>query len=128
MDKTFVSIPNDSFMQKSDQCELGGTKFDTDKPEWLLIPWDQVEKIVRVLMFGAKKYGYLNWTQVPNWKYRYTNALFRHLIAWAYKGEEMDKETNISHLAHAGCCLLFLMYLSDHGQEKDGERKSNEDK
>ena len=53
-------------------------------------------------------------------KYRSTNlmyeltygkvydALQRHLSSW-WGGEDKDPETNLSHLAHAGCCLLFLL-------------------
>lgn len=127
MADTFASVPPDSFMKKSSETNLGGTKYDTDKTEWSLLPWDQVEKIVRILMFGAQKYGYLNWTQVPNWRYRYTNALYRHLYAWAYKGESKDFESGESHLAHAGCCLLFLMYLEDHAEEVQKEGRIDDE-
>jgi hypothetical protein len=30
------------------------------------------------------------------------------MFAW-WRGEDTDPETGLSHLAHAGCCLMFLM-------------------
>jgi hypothetical protein len=36
------------------------------------------------------------------------SAAMRHLWAW-WKGEQADPETGLPHLAHAACCLMFLM-------------------
>jgi hypothetical protein len=85
-----------------------GRKLDAGKMDWTLVPWDALEPIVRVLEFGAKKYERDNWLHVPGSTRRYTAALLRHVIAYA-SGEEKDSETGESHLAHAGCCLLFLL-------------------
>ena len=92
-----------------------GRKFDTGKPDFTLLPWDAVEQVVRVLDFGAKKYARDNWKHVADADRRYLAAAFRHLAAHA-KGEVNDPETGISHLAHAGCCVLFLLSLEQsHG-------------
>ena len=87
-----------------------GRKFDAAKPDYTLLPWDAVEQIVRVLDFGAKKYARDNWKHVVDADRRYLAAAFRHLAAHA-QGEGTDPETGISHLAHAGCCVLFLLSL-----------------
>jgi hypothetical protein len=87
-----------------------GRKFDSGKLDYTLIPWDGLEEVVKVLEFGAKKYDRDNWRYVENAETRYTAAAFRHLIAYN-KGEQTDSETGLSHLAHAGCCLLFLLAL-----------------
>ena len=39
-------------------------------------------------------------------------ACHRHLQAW-WSGERLDKESGLPHLAHAVCCLLFLMWGDD---------------
>jgi hypothetical protein len=84
-----------------------GNKFDTDKLPWHLLPPDAVEQIVAVLEFGAKKYGDRNWEEGMAWS-RPFSALMRHMWAW-WGGEHRDPETGLSHLAHAGCCILFLL-------------------
>lgn len=85
-----------------------GAKHDQEKIRWSLLPWDSVELMVKGLMYGSKKYGDYNWKNVPDSRNRYFAALMRHMLAW-FRGEELDKESGLSHLAHAGCCLLFLM-------------------
>ena len=92
-------------------CEAKeGRKDDNDKLRWNLLPTEPVEEIVKVLMFGAKKYGDDNWKSVGNGKERYYNAAMRHLAEYA-KGNLLDEESGLTHTAHAGCCLLFLTYL-----------------
>lgn len=85
-----------------------GRKFDAGKPDYTLLPWASVEEIVKVLDFGAKKYARDNWRHVDNAENRYLAAAFRHMAAHA-QGEEHDPETGLPHLAHAGCCILFLL-------------------
>ncbi len=77
------------------------------KPRLDLLPTAPAEAIAEVLSFGAKKYGAYNWARGARWG-RYYAALLRHLFAW-WRGEDNDPETGLSHLAHAGCCLFFLM-------------------
>ncbi len=76
------------------------TRFD-------LIPFAAVGEIADVLAYGAEKYSANNWCRGTEWG-RYFAALCRHVFAW-WRGEDKDPETGLSHLAHAGCCLLFLM-------------------
>lgn len=87
-----------------------GRKFDADKLDYTLVPWDGLEEVVKVLEFGARKYARDNWQHVEGGMQRYQAAAFRHLIAYN-QGEKADPETGLSHLAHAGCCLLFLLSL-----------------
>jgi hypothetical protein len=84
-----------------------GTKFDADKLAWSLAPWDAFRAIIKVLMFGAKKYEPRNWEKGMAWS-RPFSGLHRHLEAW-WSGEKYDPETGYSHLWHAGCCLCFLI-------------------
>jgi hypothetical protein len=85
-----------------------GVKFDNDKPQWSLLPFKALKEVVDVLTYGAKKYAPDNWKKVPNAKQRYIDAGFRHFTAYA-AGEKLDPETGKSHLAHALCCLLYLL-------------------
>lgn len=90
-----------------------GRKFDGGKPRWSLLPWKQVGHIVDVLTFGAKKYDDDNWQGLSNGRDRYFSAMMRHLTAWK-DGEVLDSESKLPHLAHAGCCLVFLMWVEDN--------------
>jgi len=84
-----------------------GIKYDAGKPEYGLIPAYALEEIAKVLTYGAQKYSRDNWKQVPDKERRYFDAMQRHI--WAHKrGEKTDPETGMNHLAHAGCCLLYL--------------------
>jgi len=60
------------------------------------------------------KSGVDNWKAVPEAKTRYFDACIRHLTAW-WQGEKNDSESGLSHLAHAACCILFLMWIDDEG-------------
>lgn len=84
---------------------LGGKKFDGGKPDYTLLPFEALEDTVKVLGFGAVKYGRDNWQKVE--PQRYVAAAFRHLVAIA-KGEEFDEESGLTHAAHLACCALFL--------------------
>ena len=92
-------------------------KKDYGKPMWDLLPLGPVRKIVEVLTFGAAKYAPEQWKQVPDARRRYFAALMRHVTAW-WEGEKIDPESGLSHLAHAGCCLLFLMWFEDNQTEE----------
>lgn len=85
-----------------------GLKFDGGKLDWDLVPFESVEEIIKVLMVGAKKYKRDNWQLVEDGDVRYFNAAMRHITAWK-RGEEFDLESGLPHLAHAGCCILFLL-------------------
>jgi len=85
-------------------------KHDAGKPMWDLLPYREVGQIVDVLTYGASKYAPYNWLEMRDPQARCFAAIMRHLTAW--KGKELlDNESGLHHLAHAGCCLLFLMYF-----------------
>lgn len=87
-----------------------GLKLDDGKLKYSLLPKGSIREILKVLMFGAKKYSPGNWKKVSNPRERYYDALMRHLDDW-YNGEKHDSESGLLHLAHAGACLLFLIWF-----------------
>lgn len=93
-----------------------GNKDDAGKPRYSLVPADAMAQFVDVLTFGAKKYGDHNWQQVPNLQDRYYDALQRHLTAYR-AGDELDDESGLHHLAHAMCCVAFMMQDNIAGKE-----------
>lgn len=94
-----------------------GQKFDQGKTEWDLLPLGPVEEIVKVLMHGREKYGRDNWQLVGNPIRRYYAAAQRHLAAFRRARfdtrspfDAVDSESKLHHLAHAACCILFLLW------------------
>ena len=94
-------------------------KFDTGKPPMSLISRTALEEEAKVLAFGAEKYGAHNWRAGMDFS-RLMDACLRHVYAFA-DGEDVDKETGLSHLAHARCCLAFLL-------EYQGKRLGKDDR
>jgi len=92
----------------------GFMKFDTDKLRYDLIPPESMEALAKVLTYGAKKYKPGNWKNATNID-RYTAALYRHLEAWR-KGEEVDEESGLPHLAHAITNVAFLIWFEETGR------------
>jgi hypothetical protein len=99
------------FNYTGDKAAAAGIKHDDGKLQWDLIPWDALEPVVRVLMCGAEKYPSAdNWRRVNDHRRRYINACLRHILATLrHEPEYCDPETDEPHLAHAVCCLLFLL-------------------
>jgi hypothetical protein len=90
-----------------------GLKYDTGKLRWDLLPMECVEDVVKILSFGSAKYGDSNWQNVTPFEDRYFAALMRHLVAFR-KGEKIDPESGLSHLAHAMCNVIFLSWNEKH--------------
>jgi len=87
-----------------------GLKLDQDKLCYTLLPFKAITEVVKVLEFGKQKYAKDNWQKVPNGKRRYLDAAFRHLIAYT-EGKVKDPESGLHHLAHATCCLIFILWF-----------------
>ena len=79
------------------------------KPRLELLPSAALEQIAEVLTYGAAKYEANNWCRGARGG-RYFAALLRHVFAW-WRGEDLDPETGMSHLAHAACCLLLPILI-----------------
>ncbi len=84
-------------------------KYDQEKDRWDLLPIAPIEQLVKILGFGAKKYGDNNWQTLENFEDRYYAAALRHITKWR-KGSIKDEESGLPHLAHAMCCLTFLLW------------------
>ncbi len=87
---------------------MTGKKYDEGKLRWDLLPIKAVEEVVKVLMFGAAKYGDDNWQKLDELEPRYYAASMRHLASWR-QGETLDEDSGLPALAHAVCDLLFLL-------------------
>lgn len=91
--------------------DAGFVKYDGHKPRPELLPPRALLEISDVLAYGAVKYSDNNWRKCADLG-RYRGALLRHLLAYL-AGERLDDESRKRHLAHAGCCLLYLLELEE---------------
>lgn len=82
-------------------------KSDAGKPRLSLVPTQVIKDIAEVREYGVAKYGaYESWKKVEKW--RYINALYRHLLAYIEDTKGTDKESGIPHIRHIACNVAFL--------------------
>jgi len=91
-------------------------KNDQGKLRYSLIPSRAEEQMVRVLTFGAQKYSADNWRKCEDLS-RYIDAALRHIASYRV-GQRDDGETGLHHLAHAMCCLSFIVDI-ELGEQND---------
>ena len=84
-----------------------GIKFDKGKPLMACLPPHVELEVAEVLSFGAAKYDRENWRKLDNLELRYMDAALRHINAYR-RGEVNDSESELHHLSHAICCLMFI--------------------
>jgi len=110
------------FVQQWRNCLVSeGKKYDGEKPRMHLLPPKSMFEVAKVLTFGAEKYDEHNWRKLENLQNRYTSGALRHIFAHN-DGEQLDQESELSHLAHAICCLLFKLEI----ELENGENKKNQ--
>lgn len=103
--------------KKFDGIDAG--KLEHIKPMWHLLPFKEIEEVVKVLTFGMCKYGEDDWKHFvnkPGNEKRYLSAALRHISSWS-QGETCDAETKKHHLAHAICCLLFVFWKDNKSHD-----------
>ena len=96
-------------------------KFDTDKLPLHLLSTEAMNQTAAVLKFGAQKYAEHNWRKGFAWS-RPLAAAMRHITAFN-NGEDKDPESGLSHLAHAACCIMFLLEFEKTHQHLDDRYK-----
>jgi len=98
-------------------------KFDSDKLPVNLLSTEAMLQITAVLKFGAEKYHAHNWRDGFAWS-RPLAAAMRHIMAYN-DGEDRDSESGLSHLAHAACCIMFLLEFEKTHPHLDDRYKPN---
>lgn len=97
-----------------------GRKDDNGKLPWWLLPMSSVREVLKVLKWAAYEkqpvpYGPNNWQYVEEAPQRYYDAAMRHLTDWwelrQNGGSRADHESGFHILAHAACCVLFLLWF-----------------
>ena len=84
-----------------------------------LLPSHPLHEASWVMKYGAQRYGPWNWRQSKVCASTYRSAMQRHLDQWFDGGEDMDSETQRSHLAHVIANACILMDAMKHGTLAD---------
>ena len=99
-------------------------KFDATKVRVDLLPIEPMMQIATVFGFGAKKFFAKSYRQGETvvWSRTY-GSIMRHMMAF-WSGEDKDPESGLSHLAHAACCIMFLLEFEKTHKELDDRYKT----
>jgi len=111
------AVPIGQMTDRERIIATSGHKDDAGKPRLALYSPIAFYKIGQVLEFGATKYTPYNWRKGMSW-IRVASAGLRHFFSWL-GGEDKDPETGFSHLAHLGCCVMFLLDYEETRKEFD---------
>jgi len=98
-----------------------GTKHNEGKVRFELVPASAEHELAKVMTFGAKKYGDLNWAQGLFSSELYA-AMRRHLYAW-WSGEDIDPESGLPHLAHLMANAAMALALVNADKRDFDDRK-----
>lgn len=97
------------------------TRHNEGKLRWSLVDFNSFSPMVKVLEFGAKKYGIDNWK-----KGLYTTeiceSMLRHIFAYL-NGENRDEDSGLSHICHIQANAMFLGFMDLKMPEFDDRRQ-----
>lgn len=86
-------------------------KFDAKKTPLRLLPIIPLYCIAKVFGFGARKYAANSWRskehEAVSWM-RTFDSILNHLLLWA-GGQDLDPQSGMPHLWHAGTQLMILI-------------------
>jgi hypothetical protein len=91
--------------------------FDDGKPRLELLPYESLAEIAKVFDYGFSKYGTGNWAKGMLWT-KMAASVLRHTYKWL-AGQDKDEESGLSHMAHAGACVIMILYYEQYKQELD---------
>lgn len=115
-----VNSTNTAPVAEAKSASSGAVKHDTGKADLSLNPLIAVEQMARAFQLGEKKYGRYNYCAGMDAS-RLVAATLRHVHQWM-DGEDLDSESNASHLGHALACLAMLLHQQQLGTLRDNRR------
>jgi hypothetical protein len=102
---------NDYVKTEEEKAQLGkptAGRFNQGKIRYDLIPPWALEQIAKVYTYGTIKYDDDNWWKGMKWRKDVFGCIERHIKKW-FRGEKLDDESNLHHLAHAAWNCIALM-------------------
>lgn len=99
------------------EVQSTAVKHDAQKPDYSLLTPAMLEPMTRAMMYGEKKYSRINF-RAGFENVRLTSAALRHIFAYLDR-EDLDPESNVSHLGHAMAALAMLLDNIHEGVSTD---------
>lgn len=99
--------------------------YDDGKPPLANVPVAGIRAVARVQAYGHRKYGDFNNFRKGMEVSRNLSCAIRHIYAYM-DGEDLDPESNESHLAHAATRLMFVLQNQADGTAIDDRYKRPE--
>lgn len=95
-----------------------------------LLPAKPLRAISAAMEYGAIKYEPWNWQDTSNNAKRVREqlaALLRHVLSASDPSEpDYDEESGLHHLAHAGACVMILLYKLNIDYQSSKIKKQTE--
>jgi hypothetical protein len=110
-----------TYLNMGATAHISAIKHDDGKVPMNLLSREALEQTAMVMAFGKEKYAAHNWRKGFAWS-RPLSAAMRHLMAFN-DGEDKDLESGLSHLAHAACCIMFLLEFEKTHKDLDDRFK-----
>ena len=85
------------------------TRHNEGKLRWSLVDFNSFSPMVKVLEFGAKKYGIDNWKK-GLYTTQICESMLRHIFAYL-DGENLDEDSGLSHIGHIQANSMFLGFM-----------------
>lgn len=120
----YVPEDEEATKQKAMQnFQQQAVKYDEGKTDWAILPIAASEEIIKVFQFGAQKYSRGNYLEGNGLSYtRVINSTLRHIYSFM-RGQDLDPESGLHHLAHAGCNIYMLLtYVLSKTQRTNDDR------
>lgn len=100
--------------EKSQIGKKEGARFNERKIQYDLIPPNSLEWLAKVYTYGTIKYSDANWWKGFKWRKDTFGCILRHLYKWL-RGEQLDNESGLHHLAHAAWNCFALIEFEKNG-------------
>lgn len=94
-------------------------RYNTGKLKWSMVHFESLGPLVKVLMYGEKKYARNNWKKGLN-REEILDSMQRHLGA-LIDGQELDLESQEHHIGHILCNCMFYSYFNIVNGDKSSE-------
>lgn len=88
------------------------------KTQFHLVPPRVLKEVADAMTEGANKYGPYNFRQAGVNHSTYFSSTLRHITAW-FEGEDIDKDSGLSHITKAIAGLFVLRDSMLEGNDKD---------